>query len=187
MSFRACPLGPYKALKDLRSITWGVQTLRYNESLLAKLTTTFKSMVRRLLGLKRKPILDDQGNRVGCEAWLDYYKRTMSRAGAEIDKRRMSTKTLVGQEVRRWANHVSRMGLDGKPEHLVKGLISWRCRYWWQVQQMYNDFGWDSLYHVFPFKPRRWEDQFSSAWMVDFSQFPRVSSLSAEGDSFVPV
>ena len=169
-----------------RSITWGVQTLRYNEAHFAKLNTTFKLMVRRMLGLKRRPILDEEGGRVGCEQWLDFYKRSMSRAGDEIDKRSMSMKTLVGQEVHRWAGHISRMGLEDKPEHQVKGLVAWRCRFWWQTQQLYNNLGWDTIFHIFPFKPCRWEDQFSPTWFVDFSEFPKISSQSTE-DSFIPV
>ena len=171
-----------------RSISWGVQTLRYNETHIVKLNTTFKLMVRRMLGLKRKPVFNDDGVRVGCEEWLEFYKRSMSRAGREINLRGMSMEELVGTEVRRWAGHVSRMGLDGKPEHQVKGIISWRCRYWWQIQQMYNNLGWDTICHIFPFKPSRWEDQFSSSWVIDFSEFPKTSHSSQNaGEEFIPV
>ena len=155
-------------------MTWAVQTLRHNEHYLDKLQTTFKLMVRKMLGLKRRPICDDQGQKIGCEPWLDYYKRSMSRAGAEIAKRGMQVQGLVETETKRWASHISRMGLEGKPEHFLKGIVTWRCRHWWESQKLYNDLAWDPILHVFPFKPARWEDQFSPDWMTKFSDFLKI-------------
>ena len=140
-------------------MTWAVQTLRHNTHYLAKLETTFKLMVRSMLGLKRRPIFDERGQKLGTEPWLDYYKRSMSRAGVEIDNRGMQMSNLVGKEVKRWADHISRIGLEDKPEHFVKGLVSWRCKYWWENQQIYNKMGWDTILHTFPFKPTRWKDR----------------------------
>jgi hypothetical protein len=91
---------------------------------------------------------------------------------------------LVGKEVKRWADHISRMGLEDKPEHFVKGLISWRCRFWWESQMFYNSVSWDPIFHVFPFKPARWEDRYAHDWMVKFSNFPLTSQPE---ELFIPV
>ena len=143
-------------------------------------------MVRRMLGLKRRPVFNEEGVRVGCEEWLEYYKRSMSRAGREIRERGMDMRTLVGNEVQRWAGHISRMGIEGKPEHQLKGILAWRCRAWWVQQQMYNHLDWNSIFHVFPFKPARWEDQFNSNWMCSMSNFPTTSS-GQNAEDFIPV
>ena len=155
-----------------RSLSWGLQTLRHNQDNLDKLETTMKLMVRRMLGLRRRPVFNDEGVKVGCEEWVEFYKRSMSRAGKEVRERNMRMRNLVGEEVKRWAGHISRLGIMDKPEHQLKGLLAWRCKFWWQIQQSYNDLSWDTLLHTFPFKPARWEDQFSSIWMIDFSGVP---------------
>jgi len=140
-----------------------------------------------MLGLKRRPVVDENGVNTGSEQWLDFYKRSMSRAGTEIRTRNMGMTNLVGKEVRRWADHISRMGLEGKPEHFVKGLVSWRCRYWWESQKTYNELSWDPILHVFPFKPARWEDRFPTDWMTGFSQYPITYKPSDSQELFIPV
>ena len=52
-------------------------------------------------------------------------------------------------------------------------LVAWRCKYWWREQQVYNKLGWEKLTHECPFHPRRWEDQFATTWITDFSGFPK--------------
>ena len=80
----------------------GIRTLRAVQQI-ARLDTTFKLMVRSMFGLKRRPVVDENGVRTGSEQWLDFYKRSMSRAGTEIRTRNMGMTNLVGKEVRRWA------------------------------------------------------------------------------------
>ena len=111
----------------------------------------------------------------------------MSRAGAEIAKRGMQMAGLVECETRRWANHISRMGLEDKPEHFLKGLITWRSRFWWESQKMYNDLAWDPILHVFPFKPARWEDQFPPDWLIKFSDTPKMFEKNESQELFIPV
>ena len=153
-------------------MTWGLETLREDGSLIAKLATAHKFMVTKMLGLKRRPLLDLDGNKIGVEKWLDFFKRSMSRAGSEIVRQNMEMNGLINRERVRWASHISRFGLEEKPEHLCKAIIAWRCKSWWVSQQFFNDLNWDCLRHEFPFKPRRWEDQFPRDWMVQFSNFP---------------
>ena len=155
-----------------RSMTWGVETLREDNTLVGKLATAHKFMVRKMLGLKRRPQLDDHENVIGVEKWLDYFKRSMSRAGSEIRKVNMEMQALINGERIRWASHLSRMGLDGKTEHLCKALVAWRCKSWWKSQQFYNSLNWEVLRHPFPFKPSRWEDQFPDDWITKYSNFP---------------
>jgi len=146
-------------------------------------------MVRRMLGLRRRPVFNDEGVKVGCEEWVEFYKRSMSRAGKEVRERNMTMRNLVGEEVKRWAGHISRLGIMDKPEHQLKGLLAWRCKFWWQNQQSYNDLSWDTIFHTFPFKPARWEDQFSSNWMIDSSGVPEapIRSSNNAGEDFIPI
>ena len=155
-----------------RSMAWGIETLRSNDFLLGRLVTAQKTMVRKMLGLKRRPLMNSDGNPCGVELWLDYFKRSMSRAGTEISKGNACLHTLIFEERKRWASHLARMGIEGKPEHLCKGFVAWRCKSWWRSQQFYNELGWDVLKHQYPFKPSRWEDQFPADWLVHFSHCP---------------
>jgi hypothetical protein len=155
-----------------RSMAWGVETLHNNDFLLGKLITAQKQMVCKMLRLKRRPIIDCNGVHCGVEPWLDFFKRSMSRAGTEITKGNACLVGMISEERKRWASHISRMGLEGKPEHLCKGLVAWRCKSWWKSQQWFNELRWDTFKHQFPFKPNRWEDQFPSDWLIYFSQFP---------------
>ena len=121
--------------------------------------------------------MDQDGNEIGVEKWLDYFKRSMSRAGSEIKKVHLEMGALIHEERKRWASHISRMGLDEKPEHLCKGFIAWRCKSWWNSQQLYNDLNWDTLQHQYPFYPRCWEDQLPNDWMMKFSNYPTTSEV----------
>jgi hypothetical protein len=126
-------------------------------------------MVRSMMGLKRKPIFDSDNNRIGFEPWLDFYKRSMSRAKAVIKEMGFDMNKLIWSERERWAKHIARMGCNGKKPSLIKGLIGWRNKYWWQFQQTWNLIGGDQLYHLFPFKPMRWEEHLPNDWLCKFS------------------
>ena len=159
-----------------RSMAWGIETLCTSDFLTGKMATAQKFMVRRMLGLKRRPLLDSDRKPCGVEPWLDFFKRSMSNSGTKIYKGHVCMSDLIHGERKRWASHLARMGLDGKPEHIVKGLVAWRCRLWWESQKFYNELNWDVLRHAFPFKPNRWEDQWPSDWMVRVSDFPVTSN-----------
>ena len=86
-------------------------------------------MVRKFMSLKRKPILAE-GKRIGSEPWLDWQIRSMSRAGAETRSRNLEACHLLTRERLSWAGHVARFGLDDKPAHIGKYLVSWRPLVW---------------------------------------------------------
>ena len=105
--------------------------------------------------LKRRPVCNHEGNKIGIEPWLDWQVRSMSRAGAETRKNNIDAIHLLTQERLSWAGHVSRFGLGEKYPHISKYLVAWRSVAWWRVQQIYNRAGSSILRHVFPFLPRR--------------------------------
>jgi hypothetical protein len=147
-----------------RSMVWGLQTCRLEQGLLQRLATVQKLMVRKFMGLKRRPTIF-QGERLGTEEWLAWQIRSMSRAGSETRARSLGIAELVQQERLSWAGHVARFGLHDKQTHVAKYLVAWRCLAWWRLQQWFKDIGWNSLKHTFPFLPRRWEDGLPAAWM----------------------
>ena len=89
----------------------------------------------------------------------------MSRAGAEIRANNIDAANLLKNERLSWAGHVARFGLDEKPPHSAKYLVSWRSLGWWRLQQRFVSAGASILKHVYPFAPRRWEDGLPEDWM----------------------
>jgi len=122
-------------------------------------------MVRKFMGLKRHHIIVN-GRKIGTEDWLAWQIRSMSRASTEIRSRGLEIAHLVKVERVSWAGHVCRFGLADKPVHLSKYVVSWRCRYWWNSQQLFNDMNWEPIKHRYPFKPRRWEDSLPDDWQI---------------------
>ena len=122
-------------------------------------------MVRKMMRLSRRPVFAEDGTKLGVENWLDWQIRSVSKAGTEIRANKVDMGQLLDGERQSWAGRVSRLGLDGTP-HLVKYVVGWRCRFWWETQKWYNSLGWDPIRHTFPFKPNRWEDIFPSNWLI---------------------
>ena len=119
--------------------------------------------------LKRKPVCDIDGNKVGIEPWLDWQIRSMSRAGAETLAIHIDAIYFLTKERLSWAGHVSRFGLDDKPPHISKYLVAWRSVAWWRIQQTFNNAGSSVLRNAFPFLPRRWEDGLPTDWLNQLS------------------
>ena len=89
-----------------RSMVWGLQTIRKDKELYSRLATAQKLMVRKMMHLKRHTL--HVGNeKVGLEPWLDFYKRSMSRAKADINRLSHCIKDLVRQERHRWTCHIA--------------------------------------------------------------------------------
>ena len=118
--------------------------------------------------LKRHPIFNDNGDKIGIEPWLEWQIRALHRAGCAIHKLDIGMSKLVDNERLAWAGRISRFGLAGSSPHLVKYLVAWRSRFWWETQKWYNNLGWNVLKHTFPFKPRRWEDSLPLGWLNQF-------------------
>ena len=89
----------------------------------------------------------------------------MSRAGDEAKKNNVEIGSLMSSERLAWAGRISRLGFDGAP-HLVKYVVAWRSKFWWNTQKWYNSLGWDLIRHQFPFKPSRWEDCLPANWLM---------------------
>jgi hypothetical protein len=158
-----------------RSLAWGIQTLRTCESQYEKLACVQRLMVRCMLGLKRKPIVDQEGTKIGMEPWLDYQKRSLRRAKEEIEACGLNMHNLLLMEKRRWAGHIARMGWEGKEPHLLKAVVGWRNLWWWDQQKFYNLFTTQTIRHAFPFKPMRWEEHFPLDWLNGFQ--PEVADF----------
>ena len=150
-----------------RSLIWGLQTTRKNEYLTGLLSTCQKLMFRKMMRLKRRPIHDENGKHVGVEKWLDWQIRSMTKAGTEIVNNKVEMGKQIEHERQVWAGRVSRLGFDGSP-HILKYVVSWRCKFWWETQRWYNSLGWDPIRHQFPFKPARWEDSLPINWRISF-------------------
>ena len=154
-----------------RSLTWALQTTRKSELLVQKLATTQRYMMRKMLRLKRRPVVNHLGVKTGAEPWIDWQIRSLSHASSQIKLHNISIGCLLDGERGSWATKVSRFGLGpNSVTHLCKYVVAWRCKHWWLAQQVYNDLNWDVLKHKFPFKPRRWEDFLASDWLVSRSQ-----------------
>ena len=125
-------------------------------------------MFRKMMRLNRKPIFDEAGVKIGVEKWLDLQIRSMSKAGTEIKSHEVDMGHMMQHERQSWAGKVSRLGSDGTP-HIVKYVVAWRSRFWWDTQRWYNSLGWDPIKHKFPFKPHRWEDIFPVNWLISFA------------------
>ena len=151
-----------------RSLSWGIQTLRLDACLIKRLAITQRNMVRKFLRLKRHPIVV-AGVKIGIEDWLTWQIRSLRKANSEILKRNCDMATLVTNEKASWAGHVARFGLDNKPIHISKYLVAWRNLAWWRQQQFFNDLQWDPIFHVYPYYPKRWENNLPIDWMVDMA------------------
>ena len=90
-------------------------------------------MFRRMMKAKRRPL--DNG---AYEPWLDWQKRSL-RAAADVIRRLKCFVTNSLLDAREhWANHISRFGLGGRPQHLLKQIMLWRNLNLWLIQQNYN-------------------------------------------------
>ena len=127
----------------LRSLIWGTVTLRGDNFVLQKLDCVQNDMFRKMLGLKRRPL---QGG--GVEPWLEWQKRTLAKAKDTINSLGCRASNHFKNEKLRWAQHCMRFGLNNKPSHLLKPLLLYRCNRWWSLQQMYNNFNWDPVFHA---------------------------------------
>ena len=79
-----------------------------------------------MLKITRKPIVVFEDGTKIMETWLDWQKRSMSKAAEVIKQTQTSVLELLAQERLRWSEHVARMGLEGKPQHLLKAVLQHR-------------------------------------------------------------
>ena len=67
--------------------------------------------------LKRRPLKEG-----GLESWLDWTKRTLDKANQAIAQHGILASNHATNEHLKWAQHCTRFGLEGKPEHLLKPI-----------------------------------------------------------------
>ena len=115
--------------------------------------------------LKRKPLKDGS-----LELWLDWTKRTLDRANQVIAQHGTLASNHATNEHLKWAQHCVRFGLEGKPEHLLKPVLLFRCQKWWRFQKLYNDLNWDPAFHAGRGRPYSWEDRLRTDWALEWSQ-----------------
>ena len=155
----------------LPSLTWGLQTTRgqYGTLPYHKLLTCQKLQVRKMMKVKRKRY----GSDGTIEPWLDYHIRSHRHARSVIDNAGVNVHERLEELKNSWAGHVSRFGLSHKEPHQLKAMLAWRCKAWWFHQVLFNDLNWDPIRHAPQLGvPKRWEEQFSSNWMLTLSQVP---------------
>ena len=125
--------------------------------------TTQYYMTRRMMKLKR------QSNSEGIfEPWLDWQKRSIRSARDAVRGLKMEIACTLRQQRLDWSGHVLRFGTGGRPEHLLKHALLWRCNDWWKVQREYDDIpGATQLVHRAKIgQIARWELSLPSNWMT---------------------
>ena len=152
----------------MRSLLWGLETTRHNKKLVGLLITTQKNMIRKMMGLKRKPLSVPSDNTpLILESWVDWQIRSLHSAGQVIRKNNASIDTFLNNSRISWAHHLGRFGVGPRSEHLVKKVILWRNLGWWQLQKQYNDMGLHPCRHPKTGKLRRFEESLPVNWLVD--------------------
>jgi hypothetical protein len=117
-----------------KSLLWGLQTTRHTSAYVHRLASTQKMMIRKMIRIKRQPM-----GRGRLEPWVDWQVRSLRIAADIIGREGMSIGNTLHELRLSWAGHIARFGLGGKDSHLLKVLLLWRNRDWWQLTQIFND------------------------------------------------
>ena len=104
------------------------------------------------------------------EPWLEYTKRTLSKASHAVKQFGTQASTYMQNEQVKWAQHCVRFGLEGKPPHLLKPILMFRCKRWWNFQMLYNQLNWDPIFHSGRGRPYSWEDRLPTNWALEWSK-----------------
>ena len=101
----------------------------------AKILSCQKWMLWKMLYIKWRPNCD--GN--GLEPWLDFHERSLRAAGNIMNDLMICAVQSLEDNKRKWIGHIVRMGSEEKPPHLLKAILLWRPREWWEYQVLFND------------------------------------------------
>ena len=113
--------------------------------------------------MKRKP-MEGSGE---LEPWVEWQIRTMRNAGNIIRHFDVSVLDSISRSKTEWLAHIVRMGTEHRNPHLLKSILFWRPKAWWNEQVMYNELGWSPVKHPPDLgRPLRYEDQWSSNCML---------------------
>ena len=148
------------------ALLWCLETTRLSVVSLQRLRSTQNAMVRKMMRCKRMRLPDNT-----VEPWVAWQIRTLRNAANRIqnaaNRIQQHEACAVVAAVRRrasWASHIARMGTGDTSNHLLKAVICWRNKFWWNEQALWNSLNSYPLRHVY-FKPRRWEDNFPPDWL----------------------
>ena len=115
----------------------------------------------------KRHILEDGS----LEPWLQWHIRTYHLAGKMIEHHSFNVLEKLSDMKRSWAALIANLGKQTSETHPLKSLAAWRCKFWWLDHQLYNDLNWDAVRHYArQGRPKRWEEQFSSNWMLALFQ-----------------
>ena len=162
-----------------RSLLYNLVTCRPSKTQLEKLAIVQRNMVRRMLRLKRRPITLEP---LIMESWLDWQKRSLRRAKLEIQNNQACIVQTLTNERDLWARHISRFGWGGRPQHILKCILTWRNASWWEWQHFYNAVGHPFLklaHSTTVGVLRRWEWHLPKDWISNYAR----ASLDSSGIS----
>ena len=112
-------------------MTWALETTRDNVELNNMLSVAQRSMFRKMLKLKRRPItIATDSNPSILEEWVDWQIRTLRTARDKICETSSCVVESLKQSRLSWIFHVGRFGTGPREHHLVKDLILWRNLGW---------------------------------------------------------
>ena len=145
------------------SLLWGLQTVRMqNTKGLSALQFCQRMQIRKMLKLKRKPI----GGHL--EEWLDWQKRTLSKAGQICREFRIDIRERFLSRRVTWAGHFARLGVLSHVPHMAHFVLMWRPLFWWREQQFFSGITQDFVRHPTDWgQPRRYEHGWPTNWMVE--------------------
>ena len=154
----------------LRSLLWGLASLRCENYVSDRLACTQRSMFRKMLRLKRRPDTDGSP-----EPWLEWQIRSLGQAKALVDVHSCNIVNTFLETRTNWAQHIARFGSTAsKPQHMLKAVMCWRSRGWQHEQNFFNDLNWDPIRQATAGQPHRWENSWCADWLEKFS-VPAVS------------
>ena len=92
------------------------------------------------------------------------HKKALIIAGRIVTDLGVCVLETLAVSKKRWVDHILRMGTAGKPPHLIKAVLLWRPREWWEYQRLFNDipgFSFNTIKHPPELgHPLRFEEQF---------------------------
>ena len=143
----------------MRSMQWALETTRQTQENSEILNVAQRSMFRRMLKLKRRPLTVASDNQPAIiESWLDWQIRTFQAASKLVRDTKSCVSVSLEEAKLSWIFHVGRFGTGPRENHLVKNLLIWRNLEWWNKKKCYNKAGKCPLFHPKAVRPRRFED-----------------------------
>ena len=70
--------------------------------------------------------------------WLEWHKRSLRSAWSFVRSQKCDIRLTLEDARLDWAGHMSRFGMGGRPQHLLKHILMWRNQSWWTAQKQQN-------------------------------------------------